>query len=754
METRESSAQRWRFGIFEVDARRSELRRGGTPIKLREQSFRILVLLLERAGDIVTREELRQGLWPSDTYVDFDHSLNTAIMKLRDALGDSADKPLYIETIPKRGYRFVAPVSVPPDTQSPGATPAPGTASAGTDEARAAPSHAARNFIFLPGLHPRSVHRRFAAAAWFVLAGIMLLALGTMAWMRMHRATSRDSNAASADLRISPVTTAPGEAVLPALSPDGREIAYIWNGHERRRYNLYVQLIGSDTPLQLTRSTGGLPGHPAWSPDGQQVAFSRCDGKNDGVFVVPALGGPERELTSVACLYTLPGPVAWLADGQKLLIVDRCSATGRFDVVLFSLATGTKQCLTKSASLGEADGGFGFALSPDGKTLAFIRTTASLVGDIYTVGLSDGKLQRLTIASKLGCTLLSRFGCTGLMWTPDSKFIVFLSAHTTLPSLWRVPVNGGPIERETTYPAIGSLSKDGRQFVYSEITAVEDPAIWRADLAAAGGRVLRNRKLISTQYPETDAQPSPDSTQLVWMSIRTGSEEIWSGSADGEKPLQLTHLNRYSGTPRWSPDGSWIAFDNYTSHGVQIFAVDSAGRNLHQVTSGPSDNVVPSWSRDGKAIYLASRRTGNWEIWKHALDNGVESQMTKHGGFDAFESYDRHTIYFSRFGQAGIWSMPADGGAESLVISDKPQVGYWGHWAVTQDGLYLLNMDAERGPAIEFYRFATHRITPVFTLEMQAARQQPSLSATRDGKTIYYTQYDRQSVIKLMEFAR
>ena len=111
METREGSTQRWLFGIFEVDAPRSELRRNGTRVKLREQSFRILVLLLERAGDIVTREELRQALWPSDTYVDFDHSLNSAVMKLRDALGDSADKPLYIETIPKRGYRFVAPVS-------------------------------------------------------------------------------------------------------------------------------------------------------------------------------------------------------------------------------------------------------------------------------------------------------------------------------------------------------------------------------------------------------------------------------------------------------------------------------------------------------------------------------------------------------------------------------------------------------------------------------------------------------------------
>src|SRR6201987_1583047 len=111
----------WRFGVFELDALSGELRRNGTVVKLREQPARILLLLLEHAGQMVTREQLRQHLWPSDTFVDFDHRLNTAVMKLREALRDSADKPLYIETIPKKGYRFVAPVPHPADTQNGGA---------------------------------------------------------------------------------------------------------------------------------------------------------------------------------------------------------------------------------------------------------------------------------------------------------------------------------------------------------------------------------------------------------------------------------------------------------------------------------------------------------------------------------------------------------------------------------------------------------------------------------------------------------
>jgi DNA-binding winged helix-turn-helix (wHTH) protein len=106
----EPNGSRYRFGVYEADARAGELLRDGSKIKLQEQPFQVLMVLLERAGDVVTREELRQRLWPSDTFVDFDHSLNTAINKLREALRDSASNPRFIETKARRGYRFIAPV--------------------------------------------------------------------------------------------------------------------------------------------------------------------------------------------------------------------------------------------------------------------------------------------------------------------------------------------------------------------------------------------------------------------------------------------------------------------------------------------------------------------------------------------------------------------------------------------------------------------------------------------------------------------
>ena len=266
--------------------------------------------------------------------------------------------------------------------------------------------------------------------------------------------------------------------------------------------------------------------------------------------------------------------------------------------------------------------------------------------------------------------------------------------------------------------------------------------------------MLDNKKVAATQFSDLDAQPSPDGARLVWAERRALIEELWTGSSTGENPFQLTHLNTYSGTPRWSPDGKWIAFDSVTPSGSQIFLIDAEGRNLRAITQGRYLNVVPSWSRDGKAIYFSSIRSGTKEVWKHSLETGKEIQLTTHGGFNPFESFDGKTVYFSKFDEAGIWNIPINGGAENLVLQGRPQVLYWGHWALTRPGIYFLNADADPRARIEFYDFATRRITPVLFIEKDVPWGQPSLSATADGKTIFYTQVDRQSVIKMMEFSR
>ena len=742
MEALENSNGMWRFGVFEVDAANAELRRIGVKVRIREQSFRVLVYLLQHAGELVSREALRQVLWPADTFVDFDHSLNTAMMKLRDALGDVSDAPVYIETIPKRGYRFIAPVTKSTEPIPQTSQPSPAAFSLPVDNSAPAT-------VYVPAPARPSFFRHRAKLPLLLL---LLIAITLCVYVLLFRSGARRTTGDRKLLRTIPITSAAGDAISPVFSPDGREIAYVWDGSDRKGYDIYVQLVGADLPLRLTYYQHGLVGPPAWSPDGRQIAFERCDGKHDGIYAVPALGGDERQLTTAACYYTLPNPVAWMANGNDILMVDHCAPNGRFDVVDLSLANGQKRCLTNVR--GEKDDiGWGFALSPDASTVAFGKTTVALCCDVYKVAVIGGQIQQLTSEGHTGCNTLSEFGCSGLMWTPDGRSIVYVNTRNSLPALFRVPANGGTSEPETTYPAIGSFTPDGTHFIYSQHSSSDPPAIWRANLSSPAGSVRDKSKIIGSQFPEMDAQPSPDGSRIVWMSLRTGSEEIFVSDSDGQHQTQITRLGRYSGTPRWAPDGKWIAFDSYIpTKSIQIFVVDPAGRNLHPLISEPFDCAVPSWSHDGKSVYFSGNQGGNLQVWKHSLDTGADVQLTKQGGFDPIESVDGKTVYFTRFYEPGIWKIPVDGGPETLVVPGRPQIGFWGHFAVSRTGLYFLDADAQPRPTIDFYNLATQRISPVLTLDEHPARLQPSLSVTEEGKSIYFTQYDRESVIKMMEF--
>jgi cholera toxin transcriptional activator len=175
-----------RFGVFELDLNAGELRKSGVKLRLQGQPFQVLALLLERAGDVVTREELQQKLWPADTFVDFDHSLNTAINKVREVLGDSASSPRYVETLARRGYRFIAPVQAPAQIGAPSVT-----ASANSDAGAELQASTASSDFFPPAaaLHPElevPIPRRILTRGLFALIQLMYLVFYLTALFRLH----------------------------------------------------------------------------------------------------------------------------------------------------------------------------------------------------------------------------------------------------------------------------------------------------------------------------------------------------------------------------------------------------------------------------------------------------------------------------------------------------------------------------------------------------------------------------------------
>ena len=178
--------------------------------------------------------------------------------------------------------------------------------------------------------------------------------------------------------------------------------------------------------------------------------------------------------------------------------------------------------------------------------------------------------------------------------------------------------------------------------------------------------------------------------------------------------------------------------------------MDSQGGPPQKIAGEPSHEILPSFSRDGHWVYFASNRTGAWQVWKVRLTGGLAVQVTRQGGFAAFESSDGRFLYYAKGpGVPGLWRIPTNGGEEIEVIGSLEAV-YWGYWAVVENGIYYLDTTAK--PGINFFDLATHRITRVFDLENRPAREAPGLAISPDKKTILYTQLDAlNSDIMLVE---
>lgn len=567
----------------------------------------------------------------------------------------------------------------------------------------------AQTLRFKPGLRRMNW---LGWAGWGLALLFMIAAIGP--WLSHFRRPATTP-------RVVPFTSFPGQKSTPVFSPDGNQIAFIWDGgDEARERGVYVKLIGEGAPLRVA-SNPGL--QLAWSPDGRSVAFDRA-GNDGGIFTVPATGGPERRLTE------LGGSFAWAPDQKALAVARRNSPQEPFSIVLVTLETGATRKLTNppAGSVGDQSPAF----SPDGQKLAFLRSPGTQVGDIYAVPITGGEPQRLTSDNL--------YLSGGLAWTTDGREIVFSSTRGGLPTLWRVQAAGGKLRRVMgigEYALQPTVARTGERLAY--LYRKTDTNIWRAPGPLSTAPTTEPTRLVASTREEYSPQFSPDGNRIAFVSDSSGSREIWVCDSDGGHPVQLTNFGgSHTGSPRWSPDGRQIAFDSRPAGLSSIYVISAAGGSPRQLTDGKSENVLPSWSRDGRWIYFGSRRSGDWQIWRMTATGEQAEQVTKNGGYEAFEAADGKALYYAKH-EPGIWRLSLAGGEETRIIEQ----GKWNYWALLEQGICFLDQRALPQPALEFYNFATSKITTFSRIErVRAVGSLLGLSASADGRWVLYWQVD------------
>lgn len=567
------------FGLFELDFKASQLTRNGTKIRLPQQPLQLLSILIESPGEIVTREQLRQRLWPSDVFIDFDHGLNKSIQKLRDALSDSADSPRYIETIPRVGYRFIAPV---------------------TSSTRSRQPQSAIEITQPPPLAPlpppSADTARNPATRWPLLAagGLAIAAALSIAAYLSFRAHP-------AVVQYTQLTDFTDSATTPALSPDGHILAFIRGDNSfMSAGQIYVKMLPDGDARPLTHDTQ-VKYNLAFSPDGSQIAYTVLENSTFVTYSISVLGGdPQLLLTNAAGL-------TWL-DPQHFLF-SRFRSGLHLGIVTETVTGGDfRELYYPQHERGMAH--YSFA-SPDRQSALVVEMN----------GQGDWTLcQLISIEGTSPARPVGPDGeCTAAGWSPDGSRMYFIATVDGQSHLWRQrspnaapeQITFGPSEEEGL-----AVDHDGRSVITS--IGVHASSIWMHD--GAGDRSLSSEgEIVMNSSPplfgaddkilyyllsreETDANP-----ELWRLTLDTGkSEAVFPGTSMVDYDV--------------SPDGKQVVYASTDRNRKSQIWLSPMDRSSPARQIGASGDTTPHFGPHGQILFRVSE--GNVNYLEHMNQDG------------------------------------------------------------------------------------------------------------------------------------
>lgn len=588
---------RLRFGDFEFDSLSGKLFREDRPVKIQPQPLRVLGVLLERAGKVVSREQLRTSVWGDATFVEFDQGLNYCIRQIRLALRDGASEPLYIETLPKQGYRFIARVAVAPGVPEPGGANQAGAEPAGpsqmvtgatTDPPQPAPPDPV---LLSPALPARKVSVSHLALG--VFAGLAIGGVAVYSSLRVH----------PAGVKYTQLTDFTDSAVAPALSPDGRMVAFIRGSKSFLTPDqVYVKVLPNGEARRLTDDSR-LKYNLAFTPDGTQIAYTVLQLPNWATYTVSVLGGDSHLFLNNAAGLT------WLDHHQLLFSRLR---SGQHMGIVTGTATGQEFRELYFPPHERAMAHYSSA-SPDHKSALVVEMDERGGWAPCRLISLDGRFD----ARPIGPQGL----CRSAGWSPDGSWMYFTASVDGHSHLWRQrfpdgepqPITSGPIEAEGV-----AVEQDGRSIITS--MGVHESAIWIHD--SNGERSLSSEGEIVAELspPSFDADD-----RVLYYLLQHGSEgpgpELWRmmvESGKSEAVFPGVSMLAYD----VSPDGKQVVYSAAMRGGTRQLWLAPVDRSSPARRIGDTGEARPHFGPRGQIFFQAAE--GNFNYLEQMNPDGSE----------------------------------------------------------------------------------------------------------------------------------
>lgn len=602
-------SRRVQFGVFEADLTTGELRRSGVRVRLQSQPFKLLAALLERSGEVVSRETLQEELWGHGTTVDFDHSLGIAVNKLREALGDSAENPRFVETLSKRGYRFIAPVRfVDPD---PALAAAP---------------------VLAPSPLPAPAPPKRFSPAWWLAAALALAVLLLLFFLLLRPPVRTPYHIVQVTFSGHVLTNDLDTESFSSSASDGTRIYFSHMDNGNPVLAVALAANGEIGTVHLP-SEVGAPLIGSLSPDGSRlVVRSHLQAEPEQpLWIVPTLGGDAQRVPNI-----LAHDATWMPDGQRLLI-----AHGSDLIIVGTDGSDPHKFLTTPGLA------FWLRWSPDGRRLRFtLRDPSRQTSELWEVSADGGNPHPLLQGWSQPAS-----ECCG-SWTSDGQFYVFQSSHSGNSEIWalrerpwylarpRYLASGTPGSPATGLGRWGGMPR--------QIT--NGPLDFAAPITAPGGHriyfiggtdqyeLLHAMPHSSVFTPLAQnlstaalAQFSSDGRWAAWVNASDSS--LWRSRIDGGERIELTTPPLRIFTMKWSPDDRRLALmAKEPGKPWRIYLIDSEGGKLVPLLDENRNEADPSWAPDGRSIVfgrLPDRMDSSQPkaIYRVDLDTDMDTDM-------------------------------------------------------------------------------------------------------------------------------